>query len=197
MWNTQFMARPDTISRFLPIRFPNGARVRRFGKHCPHCRTMVNAEEMQGIACLLDNKLFLAAQAECPACARKFSISCVITDDKAVHRVLIPAPLFRLWLRLAVRNLPQSGDDNWELESAEQPLSHGRILDEHSQVIRSDTLLGRFEGVGIPDWIEHEGQRYLFERAAPVGSIQTLLENEVLLEGRLVYRQDTPPDQAV
>jgi hypothetical protein len=57
------MARQNTISSYLPVTFPNGNRVRRFGKHCPHCHAMVGCEHMSGLASLQQDKLFLAARA--------------------------------------------------------------------------------------------------------------------------------------
>ena len=81
------MARPDKISRFLPIYFSNGNSVRRFGKHCPNCEVMVGAQHMEGLASKHDERIFLAATACCPSCSHKFSVGCVITDDKRVHRV--------------------------------------------------------------------------------------------------------------
>ncbi len=188
LWIMLSMARPDKISRFLPIRFSNGTMVRRFAKHCPRCHSMVGADAMQGIASLLDNKIFLAARASC-RCGAHFTIACVITDDKRVHRVMIPDFVFRFWLRLAVRNLPQPVDNKeWELAADEPSAPSGVLLPDSADVTRSSEVLGRFEGALISAWIEYEGRRYLFERAAPSGGLIQIGEHELLFEGKLIYR---------
>lgn len=189
------MARPDKISRFLPISFGNGTKVRRFAKHCPHCRAMVNADCMHGIAALLENKIFVSARAQCPACQRRFSLACVITDDRHVHRVMLPDWMFGLWLRMAVRDLPQPvHHQEWEMPEPEQPALQDRIIANSEQVQHSDKILGKFDGIDIPSWIEFNGQRYLFQRAAPPGGIR-LEDGEVLFDGKLIY-QMSPPQQA-
>ena len=40
----------------------------------------------------------------------------------------------------------------------------------------------------ISAWVEYEGRRFLFERAAPPGQF-SLSEHELLLAGALIYRQ--------
>jgi hypothetical protein len=190
------MARPDKISRFLPISFANGTKVRRFAKHCPRCRTMVTADSMQGIAALMENRIFVSAKAQCPACRRRFSLACVITDDRHVHRVMIPDWMFAIWLRLAVRDLPQPVHHHeWDMEEdAPQPSLQERIIADTASVQHSGKILGKFDGVDIPSWIEFNGQRYLFERAAPPGGIR-LEEGEILFDGKLIY-QLIPPQEA-
>jgi len=186
------MARPDKISRFLPICFKNGTKVRRFAKHCPRCHAMVSAEAMHGIAYLMDNKIFVAARGDCPSCHKRFPVACVITDDRHVHRVLIPDWMFALWLRLAVRNLPQPvvNHREWELND-EHPSKVGLILSDSENVVRSDQVLGQFDGIKIASWIEYQGERYVFERAVPPGGAQ-LSENEVLFGGKLIYQRNFP-----
>ncbi|OWY38063.1 hypothetical protein CEK28_14145 [Xenophilus sp. AP218F] len=185
------MARPDKIIRFLPITFPNGNSVRRFGKHCPQCRTMVGAEHMDGIASLMHGKIFLAAEACCPSCNDIFPVACVITDDKRVHRVLLPMWAFRLWLRSATRNDPQPPDNaNWELaqDTPTPEEMQGYALPEDAKIVRSEEILGRFQGEPINAWIECDGRRFVFERATPPGGQLKLEPSELLFEGRLIYR---------
>jgi hypothetical protein len=185
------MARPDKISRFLPISFPNGTKVRRFAKHCPRCHGMVSADTMHGIACLLDDKIFLSARSSCPACNKRFSVACVITDDRRVHRVLIPDWMFGLWLRLAVRDMPQPVDQqDWELND-DQPASSGLMISDEEQITQSDQILGKFDGITIFSWIEYQGQRYNFERAMPPGGVK-LDNGDLLFNGKLIYRLHTP-----
>ncbi|WP_287882059.1 hypothetical protein [Aquitalea sp.] len=184
------MARQNTISSYLPVTFPNGNRVRRFGKHCPHCHAMVGCEHMSGLASLQQDKLFLAAQGSCPACHHRFSVACVITDDKRVHRVMLPLWVYRLWLQLATRNTPQlPSRENWSVEQEEaDPAPVGFIVNDVASVTCSDEILGRFHEQTISAWVEYEGRRFLFERAAPPGQF-ALTEQELLLAGTLIYRQ--------
>ncbi|MBV8679280.1 MAG: hypothetical protein JO338_02395 [Aquitalea sp.] len=182
------MARQHPISSYLPVSFPNGNRVRRFGKHCPRCHAMVGCEHMSGLASLQQDKLFLAAQGHCPACHHRFPIACVITDDKRVHRVLLPLWVYRLWLNMATRNTPQPvPQEKWELEEA-SPATTGFIVNDVASVTCSEEILGRFHNQPISAWIEYEGRRFQFERAAPPGQF-ALNEQELLLAGTLIYRQ--------
>ena len=182
------MARQNTISSYLPVTFSNGNRVRRFGKHCPHCHAMVGCEHMSGLASLQQDKLFLAAKGTCPACHHRFPIACVITDDKRVHRVMLPLWAYRMWLQLATRNSPQlPARENWEV-AEETPLPVGIVVADVNAVTRSAEILGRFHDQTISAWVEYEGRRFLFERAAPPGQF-SLSEHELLLAGALIYRQ--------
>ncbi|MBA4708337.1 hypothetical protein [Aquitalea aquatica] len=184
------MARQNTISSYLPVTFPNGNRVRRFGKHCPHCHAMVGCEHMAGLASLQQDKLFLAAQGTCPACQHRFPIACVITDDKRVHRVLLPLWVYRMWLQMATRNTPQPvAQANWEVqEENTAPAQQGILLTDAEVAARSPEILGRFQDQPISAWIEYQDRRFVFERAAPPGQF-VLGEQEVLLAGKLIYRQ--------
>lgn len=189
------MARPDKISRFLPICFPNGTKVRRFAKHCPRCHAMVSADAMTGIACLLENKIFVSARSLCPSCMKRFSVACVITEDRHVHRVLIPDWMFGLWLRLAVRDLPQPVNHReWELAEDAMPATPGLVVSDSEQVTQSDQVLGQFDGQKIFSWIEYQGQRYDFQRAAPPGGAH-LTEGDLLFNSKLIYHLS--PAQAV
>ncbi|TDR72504.1 hypothetical protein [Paludibacterium purpuratum] len=182
------MARPDKISRFLPISFANGTKVRRFAKHCPRCGNMVTADTMHGIASLLENRIFVSAKASCPVCQKRFSVACVITDNRHVHRVLAPDWLFALWLRMTVRNLPQPVHHReWELPEESAPAAIGMVLNDSEDVLHSQEILGKFDGTLISSWIEYQGLRYHFERAAPPGSIK-LAADQILFDGKLIYQ---------
>ena len=88
----------DPISKQLPLRFANGQTIRRFAKHCPACKQVVDSQYMHGIAQLVQERVVIAAQAKCPACGHTFAVTCVVTDDKEVHRVLVPGWVLRWWL---------------------------------------------------------------------------------------------------
>lgn len=183
------MAKSDKISRFLPISFRNNTKVHRFGKHCPHCRTMVSADRMEGIASLINNKIFIAAKGSCPVCNTRFAICCIITDDKQVHRVLLPGWIFRRWLAFTVRNDPQPlHHQEWELANKEHDSHKGLVLTDSNLVVHSDEVLGSYQGKKISAWIEYQGKRFVFERAAPLANLQQLNENELLFEGQLIYK---------
>ncbi|WP_293760678.1 hypothetical protein [uncultured Aquitalea sp.] len=184
------MAQYHPISRYLPVTFPNGNRVRRFGKHCPACRKMVGCENMFGIATLEQDKLFLAAQAHCPACGHRFPVACVINDNKHVNRVALPMWLFRFWLKMITRNRPLPPQvESWELSDAEAAAApSGAIVEKMSDVVCSEDVLGRFDNQPICAWVEYQGRRFEFERTAPPGGKWQLNANELLLEGRLIYR---------
>lgn len=146
---------------------------------------------MQGIACLMQNRIFVYAKGQCPICRKRFPVACVITDDRHVHRVLVPDFLFGLWLRLAVRDMPQPVHHrDWELPETSHH-AEGMVLNEEEPITRSEQVLGQFDGLEISSWIEYKGQRYHFERAAPPGGLK-LCEGEVLLHGKLIYLLNQP-----
>ncbi|WP_024304601.1 hypothetical protein [Pseudogulbenkiania sp. MAI-1] len=181
------MTTPQKISRFLPLTFPNGNRISRFAKACPHCHGMVTAREMEGLARLLHDKIVLAAEAECPDCHRRFPVTCVISDDKRVHRVRMPLWLFRIWLKLALRNLPEPQlQEDWSVP--EEAPRAGIRLANNAEITRSSEVLGQFDGTPISAWLEVDGRRFVFERALPPAGQLCLSDSELLFEGKLVYK---------
>ena len=185
------MARPDKISRFLPIYFSNGNSVRRFGKHCPNCEVMVGAQHMEGLASKHDERIFLAATACCPSCSHKFSVGCVITDDKRVHRVVLPYWIFQNWLKRIARKdqKPLSDDSLGVHESQSTTIQGGLVLPSNVILTRSEQILGRFNGKSINAWVEFQGKRFKFDRVAPPGCQARLDAKELLIEDSLIYRQ--------
>ena len=185
------MARPDKISRFLPIYFSNSNSVRRFGKHCPNCQAMVGAQHMEGLAIKQDERIFLAATACCPSCSNKFSVGCVITDDKRVHRVVLPYWIFQNWLKRIARQDPEllSDDSVGMQENQSTTIQAGLVLPSNAILTRSEQVLGRFHGHPINAWVEFQGKRFIFDRAAPTGCKARLDAKELLIDDSLIYRQ--------
>jgi hypothetical protein len=99
------------------------------------------------------------SQGSCPACHHRFPIACVITDDKRVHRVMLPLWVYRLWLQMATRNTPQlPSRENWSVEEEEAgPAPVGFIVNDVASVTCSDEILGRFHDQTISAWVEYEG----------------------------------------
>ena len=98
------MSKLDKISQFLPIRFRNGDRIQQFAKKCPHCGKTVSAAHMYGIAANINERVLLAAQAQCAHCQYRFPVTCVITAQKRVLRVALPLWLYRLYIQLLARS---------------------------------------------------------------------------------------------
>jgi hypothetical protein len=148
---------------------------------------------MHGIASLMDDKIFVSAKGQCPICHKRFPVACVITNNRHVHRVLIPDWMFAIWLRLAVRNLPQPvHHQEWEMNADPLPVKQGLVISNTEDVLHSEEVIGQFDGIKISSWIEYQGVRYEFERAVPPGGIR-LAEDEVLFDGKLIYQLSRLP----
>ncbi|MDN0083660.1 hypothetical protein QU487_12985 [Crenobacter sp. SG2305] len=189
------MARQDPIARYLPHTFANGTSVRRFAKPCPRCRQVVEAADMFGQLAVLQDRLFVAAEGRCRHCGHRFSVACMITNNKHVHRVALPMWAFKLWLKMATRNTIQPADPAWSMSEPEpEPVTPS--LDE-ADVVAADTIVGRYDGLEIPAWINHDGHRYNFERTIASGQAPRLAASEQLFRERLVYRRENSLDVTV
>lgn len=178
------------ISRYLPVRFSNGNSISRFAKHCPRCRNLVPATQMNGRLGLMQDKLFIAARAQCD-CGQRFNVACVIDEHKQVHRVLLPMWLFRFWLRQSKLPQPLRRDDaKLRLDDAPLPEApRGLQLPADVTLTPSADVVGRFQGADIPATLaSSDGRRFAFERALPAGGAARLGEDELVYQDRLVYR---------
>ncbi|PXX78075.1 hypothetical protein DFR34_11384 [Rivihabitans pingtungensis] len=190
------MPNQDPISKQLPLKFANGQTIRRFAKHCPACKHIVDSQHMHGVAQLVQDRVVIVAQARCPACGHGFSVTCVVTDDKQVHRVWVPGWALRWWLsRQRDDDAPLRDRDSreWEYEDTPDvptPLRNPTPSLSAADVTVASEALGQFQGEPIPAWIENQGQRYVFQRASQDGPRTKLGRDEVLYEGRLVYVRD-------
>ena len=191
------MIQPDRLDRFFPITYPNGNTVSRFAKHCPHCKQLVKASAMEGMALLLKDKVFVLADGHCPHCQHSFVVKCVIDEYKQVHAVGLPVFLYRMMLQWGARKQVQTfrQQSDWRMaqqEASEQadsaPAARGTQLADSAIVQKSEEILGNFMGQPIHAWIMSNGQRLVYERAVPPGGSFQLAEQEVLFENRLIYR---------
>lgn len=186
------MRKTNTLSRFLPLGFPNGAVIRQFSKPCLRCNAMVGAEHMHGIARKIDGHVALSATARCPKCGLSFGVACVIDANKQVRRVVLPPLLFRWYLQILPEDNPELDaaarrdfeEDRKALEAASQPAV--TVLAE-AEFERANEAVGQYQGKPIPAWIVVKGRRLVFDRVEvqPRGRVQS---DEILIDGTLVYR---------
>lgn len=190
------MLKPDRIDRYLPMVFPSGVKVSSFAKHCPHCKTLVKAASMNGIALMVVDRVFILSVASCPKCQHEFEVKCMFDDSKQVHPVLLPTMIMRFLMQWHARQMLRKGmpirpvspnaEPAKEDSGAQAPLG---LQLSAQDVITSDELLGRFQGKTIVAWIEYRGQRYDYDRAVPEKGQIRLSANEALFDGTLVYRR--------
>ncbi|MDK2122549.1 hypothetical protein [Parachitinimonas caeni] len=173
------MRRTAKLSRFLPLQFSNGHKVKQFSKPCLRCKHMLHANDMHGIARLIQDQIHLAADAECPACGLKFGVACVIDSEKRVKRVLPPPWLFLLLLRV----IPGTDPGPHPLLPDTSTMPAGPIQPQNYR--RATEVIGRYADREIPAYIEINGQRYDFDRIEPKGTGDV---SEFLIDGCLVYR---------
>jgi len=201
------MMQSDRLDRFFPITYPNGATVSRFAKPCPHCQQLVKASAMEGVAILLQDKVFVLADAECPQCQHRFVVKCVIDAYKRVFPVQLPVFLYRWMLHWGARRQlklfrqqPEwqrarrlvEAMDSAEVKEAVSQLT-SRLLADSAAVEKSADIVGRFQNLPIYAWLRHDGRTLLFDRAAPDSDAQFQLQaGEVLFDGRLIYKEVTP-----
>ncbi|MBS1155056.1 MAG: hypothetical protein H6R07_980 [Proteobacteria bacterium] len=182
------------LSDVLPLRFANGEQVRQFSKPCLSCGTMLSAQHMIGVARVVNDHIAIAARAQCPSCGERFSVTCMIDDEKRVRRVVLPYWLFNPYLRMLkppvkegaarevrpVEELPRP-----DFMGAEQPgpvAAPAQKLD----IVRADDAVGSYQGKPIPAWVQVNGKQFSFERIA---IDMRAGEGEVLIDGCLVYRK--------
>lgn len=182
------------LSDILPLHFRNGQQIRQFSKPCLGCGKMLTAQHMQGVAQLLDDQIAIAARAQCPACGARFSVTCLIDQEKRVRRVVLPYWLFNPYLRamrpsgVTVKSRDVEQDEELPRPStpsveAPQPVAEPM---PSVDVERSEESVGRYQGKPIPAWVRINGKAFAFDRIAAEG-VRTK-EGEFLLDGYLVYR---------
>lgn len=151
---------------------------------------------MQGVASTIQNRIVIAAKARCPQCQAEFAVTCVITDDKQVHKVMLPYWMLRWWLLRTpmppVAGVPSRSSD-WEYSpdaSTNQPNESLMPPPVDNRVMTpSGETLGQFDGAPIPAWLNVDGERYDFVRPVVGRSASQLAHDEVCYEQRLVYRR--------
>lgn len=189
--------RPDLLSQLLPYTFSNGVTISRFAKLCPHCQRPVEANSMYGQVVSVNERLFVAARAECRHCDFRFPIACMIDNRRRVQQVFMPLWLFNLLLKLMARQRVSPNDPTLaltpEVLAALPPLVPSLSTEE---VTESEAHVGRYDGLEIPAWIEHSGQRLEFSRVIPPNLWPQLEPEERLYRRRLVFRLMEMPSTA-
>lgn len=180
-----------SIASYLPIAFTNGSRVNRFGKECPQCHKLVMADAMFGRMLLVQDRILLAAEGQCPHCGHHFPISCVITDDKKVHRIFMPMIFLRWWL--STMHGDEQGvrtqSEDWEYHPATTLPEHQpkKAAPQLQGLTRSQEILGSFDGVKIPAKVFYDNGIYEFLRVAPRNGFYQLAASEILVDEVLIY----------
>lgn len=182
------MSKLDKISQFLPIRFRNGDRIQQFAKKCPHCGKTVSATHMYGIAANINERVLLAAEAQCAHCHFRFPVTCVITAQKRVLRVSLPLWLYRFYIQLLAKPTSKSNtaDDVTPEKPAEPVAPKSIAMDQVTTAIES---LGSYLDKPIFAWIRRNDFFYDFERVSPNPSAERLADDECLLDAGLVYKR--------
>lgn len=181
------------LNEYLPQKFANGEQVRQFSKPCIQCGTMLHARNMHGIARLVEEHIAIAAKAQCPQCGTRFGVACVIDSSKRVRRVILPRPLFNLYLRylpMQAGEIP-AGSKLDEVSipapaSAAAAPQPAPLAASDSSIVRAEDNVGRYQDRPIPAWVEIGGRRLQFDRVAL--NANTVQNGEYLLDGCLVYR---------
>ncbi|WP_028452179.1 hypothetical protein [Chitinilyticum aquatile] len=184
------------LNEYLPQKFANGEQVRQFSKPCIQCGAMLHARNMHGVARLVEEHIAIAASAQCPQCGTRFGVACVIDSNKRVRRVILPRPLFNLYLRyLPMQAGETPAGSKLDEVSVPTPASPAPATAASPQpaamagdgsIVRAADSVGRYQDRPIPAWVEVGGRRLQFDRVAlNAGAVQT---GEYLLDGCLVYR---------
>lgn len=182
------MVKLDKISHFLPIRFRNGDRVQQFAKKCPHCGKTVSAAQMHGIAANINERILLAAKAECSQCHYRFPVTCVITPQKRVLRVALPLWLYRFYIQLLTRDGVGKPAAVTAAEPVEPPANQQARISA-SMVSGRGESMGSYQGQSIHDWIACGSDYFDFERVCANATGEKLAADEYLLENHLVYKR--------
>lgn len=171
------------LSEILPVHFRNGGQVRQFSKPCTHCGQMLNASHMNGVAKLVNDHIAIAARAHCPTCGETFAVTCLISPDKRVRRVVLPYWLFNPYIRMLKDEQPVFARDKTTIIAPVPAAEPEPVLPV--EVECAEEAVGRYQGKPIPAWVRVNGKQFAFERIAP--EARTAAE-EFLLDGCLVYR---------
>ena len=175
------------LKQYLPLKFKNGAQVRQFSKPCVSCGEMLHANDMHGIARLVENHIAIAAKAHCPKCEAQFGVCCIIDDEKKVRRLILPQFAFNLYLR----NLPMQPSEIEAAATAKDvdtapliPSPAPRLLSAEN-IQRAIEVIGSYQEKPIPAWVVVDGQQLNFDRVSPDASVA---DGEFLLDGCFIYR---------
>lgn len=144
---------------------------------------------MYGQMTALNERLFVAARAECRHCEYSFPVACMIDNQRRVQPVFMPLWLFNGLLSLMARQRVSPNDPTLALSpealAALPPLVSSLSSED---VTEAAEHVGHYDGIDIPAWIEHNGQRLEFVRVIPPNLWPELDDGEHLYRRRLVFR---------
>ena len=206
-----------SLAKAFPFRFANGKTISQFSKPCIHCKTLVQTQHMHGRAVQIQELVFIDAVATCPHCRKQFDVACVISDDKAVHRIWFPLFIYRLQLNHFIkkhhqksagtrpRPTPFQNDETNQTESENQahaqknrPLKPVAVSDDGRPLPFSDSdftpapdSIGRFLDQDIPaSLVDKKNIHFDFERTLPANTTRfSLADDEVIYQLFLVYKK--------
>lgn len=210
-----------SLAKAFPFRFSNGKTISQFSKPCIHCKTLVQTQHMHGRAIKSQELVFIDAVATCPHCSKQFDVACVISDDKAVHRIWFPLFIYRLQLNYFIKkHLQKSGDarsnsapfqsdETNKIQSEDQahtlknrPLKPVAVSDNgkplpftDSDFTPSNESMGHFLNQDIPTFlVDKKNNHFDFERTLPANTMSfSLAEDEVIYQLFLVYKKRVIP----
>ncbi len=152
---------------------------------------------MLGVAVHLQERLIIAAEATCPRCEARFPIACVITDDKHVHRVIVPMRILRWWLS-TVTPVPATDprpiepvDKTWDFQALNQSALEPVSLPSESLECSSE-IIGQYQNRPIFAWVRDDQQPYRFSHILGEHQKKILKSDEILVDRYLVYQRDPP-----
>ena len=204
-----------SLAKAFPFRFSNGKTISQFSKPCIHCKTLVQTQHMHGRAVQIQELVFIDAVATCPDCRKQFDVACVISDDKAVHRIWFPLFIYRLQLNYFIKKnhqksagtrpnpAPFKPDETNKTQSEAHPQKspplkpvavsdNGRPLPfTDSDFVPAPVSIGRFLDQDIPaSLVDKKNIHFDFERTLPANTTRfSLAEDEVIYQLFLVYKK--------
>lgn len=186
-----------SLDEYLPLKFQNQSTIVRFYKKCPNCGSTVEASNMHGEVLVVNDVAIIAALAKCQKCADKFSVSCLINNQKQVRQLIVPMSFLRWWLYKNRQKYLSDLPLNWHIS-----LSKGRVTaipapdsemkiaptpqQEPSPDLISEEIVGSLGELQIHSWIIFDGKRYDFDRILLEGA-NISKDEELVFKDKLVY----------
>lgn len=179
------------LTQYLPFQFNDGNLIRQFSKPCLRCHKMLNSQHMYGLIRAVDNYAALAASARCPSCKLSFNIACVITNNKEVRGIWLPARFFRWYLQILpfTARMPQpfihpKQDKAPAPASTETKIATAPVFSFE----RSEESVGQYDNKPIPAYIIVENEMIPFSHIAMAGNAKD--SSEYLIDNHLIYRKN-------
>lgn len=138
---------------------------------------------MHGVVKQQAERAFLSANAECPKCAHKFAVDCMITSEKLVVKMHLPHA-FMLWYLLRTTPTPPAISAASQQAVAQASLKPVAM----SEVELAVDQLGQYQGKPIPAAVSYKGEWYDFERVA-MKQERALAKEELWLDAGLIFKK--------